>query len=162
MLMRNSKQWSKEYCTIFLVIPFFSVIKKKFKTCPKCLPLAMKEKKDYSNTIAKYQKLRDYTGDALIQCDEKFFEEFFLPAEKLFRKFVSDDKIVKKKGLLETLLKVLFKDRIEFFPCHDLDKVIAKRFFQIRFHINGREINRTKTVKKHGAENSSKTVKQRE
>ena len=33
----------------------------------------------------------------LIQCDEKLFDDFFIPAESLFRKFVSDD-IVKKKG----------------------------------------------------------------
>ena len=33
----------------------FSVIKKRFKTCACCLPLAMKEKNDYNDEIAKYQ-----------------------------------------------------------------------------------------------------------
>ena len=139
----------------------FSVIKKKFKTCSHCLPLAMLELNDYNLEIAKYQKLRDYNGDALIQCDQKLFNEFFLPAETLFRKFVADD-IVKKKGLVESLLKIFFKDKKEFFPCHTLDHVLAKRFFQIRLNINAREINRKNTEKKHGAENSSRTVKMRD
>ena len=32
----------------------------------------------YTTDIAKYQKLRDYNGDALIQCNEKVFEDFYL------------------------------------------------------------------------------------
>ena len=139
----------------------FSVIKKRFKTCPNCLPLSMKEKNNYDNDIAKYQKLRDYNGDALIQCDETLFEEFFLPAETLFRSFVSD-KIVNKKGLLESLLKIFFKDRQKKFQCHDLDHVLAKRFFQIRLHLNAREVTRETKEIEHGAENSSRTVKMRD
>merc|ERR1711974_116919 len=118
-------------------------------------------KNDYNIDIAKYQKCKDYTGDALVQCDEKLFEEFFMPAEKLFRKFVADD-LVKKKGLVESLLKIFFKGRKEFFPCHNFDQVLVKRFFQIRLHLNSREINRIKKDFQHGSELSSKTVKQRE
>ena len=59
-------------------------------------------------------------------------------------------------------MKIFFKERIEFFPCHNLDQVIAKRFFQIRLHLNAIEVNRTKTEKAHGSENSSRTVKMRD
>ena len=71
----------------------FSIIKKKLKTCSECLPLSMT--KGYDIDIAIYQKLKDYTGEALIECDSKLFDCFFLPAEKLFREFVTDDLIKK-------------------------------------------------------------------
>ena len=97
---------------------------------------------DHNIDIAVYQKLKDYTGEALIECDSKLFDCFFLPAEKLFREFVSDD-LIKKKKLLENLINLFFRERQKFFPdCHDFDVVLAKRFFTIRLHIHGKEITR--------------------
>ena len=108
----------------------FSAIKLRLKQCPDCLPLAMT--KGYSIDVSKYQKLKDYTGEALIECDQKLFETFFLPAELLFRKFLADD-IARKKNILEKLLKCFLRDdRENFFPCHNFDEALAKRFFTIR------------------------------
>ena len=107
----------------------FSAIKLRLKHCSNCLPLAIT--KGYQIDISKYQKMKDYTGEALIECDEKLFKTFFLPAELLFRKFLEDD-IARKKNILENLLKCFLTDREPFFPCHDFDKALAKRFFTIR------------------------------
>ena len=92
----------------------------------------------------------------------KLFQEFFCPAEKLFRFFTKEDEsISKKKGILESLLSLFFKNREIFFPCHDYDRKLAKRFFQIRLHLHGREVTSTNRLEFHGSENSSKSVKMR-
>ena len=41
----------------------FSTIKLKYKTCGKCLPLALTD--EYTSDIAKYQEMKDYTGKLL-------------------------------------------------------------------------------------------------
>ena len=53
------------------------------KSCQNCLSQAMR--KGYNIDISKYQELKDYTGEALIECSEDLFQDFFLPAEELFR-----------------------------------------------------------------------------
>ena len=104
--------------------------------------------------------MKDYNGEALIECEEKIFENFFVPAELLFRKFIKDA-IAKKKRVLESLMNIFFRDREKIFPCHNFDEALAKRFFTIRLHIHGKEITRIKRKRKHGAENSSKSVQSR-
>ena len=101
-------------------------------------------------------------GHALQKCNLKLFQEFFCPAEKLFRFFTKEDEsISKKKGIMESLLSLFFKNRENFFPCHDYDQKLAKRFFQIRLHLHGREVTSTNRLEFHGSENSSKSVKMR-
>ena len=101
-------------------------------------------------------------GHALQKCNLKLFQEFFCPAEKLFRFFTKEDEsISKKKGILESLLSLFFKNREKIVPCHDYDQKLAKRFFQIRLHLHGREVTSTNRLEFHGSENSSKSVKMR-
>ena len=101
-------------------------------------------------------------GDALQKCNLELFKNFFSPAEKLFRLFIKEESISKKKGILESLLQLFFKNKEKFFPsCHDYDHKLAKRFFQIRLHLHGREISNLKRMETHGSENSSKSVKMR-
>ena len=56
---------------------------------------------------------------------------------------------------------LFFRDREKHFECHDFDEVLAKRFFTIRLHLHGKEVSRLKRKRKHGSENSSKSVQSR-
>ena len=101
-------------------------------------------------------------GDALQKCNLALFKNFFCPAEKLFRFFIKEKEATSKKGILESLLQLFFKNKEKFFPsCHDYDHKLAKRFFQIRLHLHAREISNIKRMEYHGSENSSKSVKMR-
>ena len=92
----------------------------------------------------------------------ELFKNFFCPAEKLFRFFIKEKEATSKKGILESLLQLFFKNKEKFFPsCHDYDHKLAKRFFQIRLHLHAREISNIKRMEYHGSENSSKSVKMR-
>ena len=51
-------------------------------------------RKGYNIDISKYQELKDYTGKALIECNEQLFNNFFVPAEELFRNYVSENKLI--------------------------------------------------------------------
>ena len=137
----------------------FSIIKKRMKTCQNCLPLSVR--KGYNIDISKYQKLKDYTGEALIECNQQLFNQFFVPAEELFRHFVNENEVIRKKNILESLMVLFFRDREKHFECHDFDEVLAKRFFTIRLHLHGKEVSRLKRKRKHGSENSSKSVQSR-
>jgi hypothetical protein len=135
-----------------------SVMKMNLKTCPTCLTPALAT--DFTcPDVQALQLIKDFTGESLVKCSVDFFKSFFVPAEAFFKLAMETKFKVSDKGIVKCMIDTFFVDRDNFLPnCHNLDRIIAKRFFEIRIQHYARRIANERQKKRTGSERGSKST----
>jgi len=137
-------------------------VKKTRFVCEDCLYVVEDKTKSHNhNANDTHIKFKDYTGTSLTRVSQQAFENVFLPAEQIFRKFIAQNSYV------PNILKKLLTYEIPSLPCslscHDIHRHILYCFYRARLHLHAKELRNMKagTKASKGQELGSRRVMMR-
>lgn len=120
---------------------------------------------DHMSNAAVLTILKDWTGKSLIYCKTSVFENVFMRAELIFRKFVSNGQM-NGCGIKARLVRSFGDPEVSGIPgCHKIVLSLVKQYFKTRLHCYGKQEKEkaltTLKKKRSGHERSSKSLQMR-